>query len=98
MDLKQVEDWIENRSPSLSMKKKSTFQSAFLSLRILISLVAILSAVFLALFATSAQVKRSEREANHMPPSGGVQEEWIAFYNGGFGFDVANGMVVDASG
>jgi hypothetical protein len=80
------------------MKKKSTSQSAFFSLRILISLVAILSGVFLALFATSAQVRKSERKANHMPPWGGVQQGWIAFYNGGFGFDVANGIVVDASG
>src|ERR1700747_388866 len=81
-----------------SMKKKSTSQSAFFRLRILISLVAILSAVFLAFFGTSAQVKRYEREVNHLPPSAGVQEQWSAFYNGGFGFDVANGMVVDGSG
>src|SRR5215471_19673934 len=80
------------------MKKKSTSQSAFFSLRILISLVAILSGVLLALFATSAQVRKFERKANHMPPWGGIQQGWIAFYNGGFGFDVANGIVVDASG
>jgi sugar lactone lactonase YvrE len=81
-----------------SMKKKCTSQSAFFGLRILISLVAILSGVFLALFATSAQVKRSERAAKLMPPSGGVQQEWIAFYNGGYGFDVAWGTAVDGSG
>src|SRR5215471_947 len=78
-------------TPSPLMKTKSTSQSAFFRLHILISLVAILSAVFLALFATSAQVRKSERKANHMPPWGGIQQGWIAFYNGGFGFDVANG-------
>src|SRR5262245_36984748 len=80
------------------MRQKSTSQSAFLTLRILISLVAILFGAFLALFANSAQVKRSERAMKLMPTSGGVQQDWIAFYNGGFGFDVASGIAVDASG
>jgi len=80
------------------MKKKSTSQSAFFSLRILISLVAILSGVFLALFATSAQVKRPERAVNLKSPLGGVQEEWIALYNGGNGFDVAYATALDGSG
>jgi len=80
------------------MKKKSTSQSAFFSLRILISLVAILSGVFLALFATSAQVKRPERAVNLKSPLGGVQEEWIGLYNGGNGFDVAYATALDGSG
>jgi len=80
------------------MKQKSTSRSAFLTLRILISLVAVISGAFLALFATSAQVKRSERAMKLTPPSGGVQQDWIAFYNGGFGFDVASGIALDASG
>ena len=78
------------------MKNKSTSQSAFFTLRILISLVAILSGVFLALFATSAQVKRPGPAIKPNSPSG-VGQEWIAFYNGGYGFDVANGIVVDGS-
>ena len=78
-----------NKLDETSMKKKSISQSAFFSLRILISLVAILSGVCLALFATSAQVKRPERAVNLKSPLGGVQEEWIALYNGGNGFDVA---------
>ena len=31
-------------------------------------------------------------------PLGGVQQEWIAFYNGGYGFDVAYAIAVDGSG
>src|SRR4029077_13233170 len=80
------------------MKKKSTSQSAFFSLRILLSLFAILSGVCLALFATSAQVKRPERAVNLKSPFGGVQEEWIALYNGGNGFDVAYATALDGSG
>src|SRR6516162_9778986 len=80
------------------MKQKSTSRSAFLTLRILLSLVATLSGAFLALFATSAQVKSSERAMKLAPTSGGVHQDWIAFYNGEFGFDVASGIAVDASG
>jgi len=87
-----------NKLDETSMKKKSISQSAFFSLRILISLVAILSGVFLALFATSAQVKRPERAVNLKSPLGGVQEEWIALYNGGNGFDVAYATALDGSG
>jgi uncharacterized delta-60 repeat protein len=91
-------DGRNNKLDETSMKKKSTSQSAFFGVRILISLVAILSGVCLALFATSAQVKRPERAVNLKSPLGGVQEEWIALYNGGYGFDVAWGMAVDSSG
>ncbi|MBO0694567.1 MAG: SBBP repeat-containing protein [Verrucomicrobia bacterium] len=79
------------------MRKKSTSQSAFFNLRISISFVAILCGVFLALFASSAQIKRPGPATKPTRPSG-VGQEWIAFYNGGFGFDVANGMAVDGSG
>src|SRR6267143_1494913 len=89
--------WPET-TETIYMKKKSTSQSAFFSLRILISLVAILSGVFLALFATSAQVKRPERAVNLKSPLGGVQEEWIGLYNGGNGFDVAYATALDGSG
>jgi hypothetical protein len=91
----------DDRNTSLdetSMKKKSTSQSAFFSLLILLSLFAILSGVCLALFATSAQVKRPERAVNLKSPLGGVQEEWIALYNGGNGFDVAYATAIDGSG
>jgi hypothetical protein len=84
-------DGRNNSLDKTSMKKKSTSQSAFFSLRILISLIAIFSGVFLAFFATSAQIKRPGPAIKPRPPSG-VGQEWIAFYNGGFGFDVASGM------
>ena len=77
--------------------QKSTSKSAFFSLRVLISLVPILAGIFLALFTTSAQMKRPSPSIKPRPPSG-VGQEWIAFYNGGYGFDVASGMAVDGSG
>src|SRR5262245_39796949 len=86
-----------NSLDKASMKKKSTSQSAFFSLRIFICLVAISVGVFLAFFATSAQIKRPGTQIKPKSPSG-VGQEWIAFYNGGFGFDVAWGMAVDGSG
>src|SRR5262249_24373065 len=86
-----------NSLDKTSMKKKSTSRSAFFSPRILISLVAISAGVFLAFFVTSAQIKTPGPEIKPKPPSG-VAQEWIAFYNGGFGFDVASGMAVDDSG
>jgi uncharacterized delta-60 repeat protein len=82
----------------LFMKKNPKSESAFFSVRILISLVAIFSGVFLAFFATSAQMRRPGRTLKTTSPSCGLQQEWIAFYNGGFGFDVASGMAVDSSG
>lgn len=84
-------------STNPSMKKKSTSQSAFFGLRVLLSVVAILSGVFLAFFATSAQIRGPERALKTVSPWG-AQEEWIALYNGGNGFDVAYGTAVDGSG
>jgi uncharacterized delta-60 repeat protein len=81
----------------MSMKKKSASQAAFLKLHVLVALSVFLASVFLALFATSAQIGRPQRAMKPMSLTGGVQE-WIAFYNGGFGFDVASSMAVDGSG
>src|SRR5205814_4297820 len=73
-------------------------KSAFLSLSVLISLGAISAAVFLAVFATSAQTKRTQQAGNSRSPRGVVQEEWVARYNGGHGFDLASAIAVDGSG
>ena len=77
--------------------KKNTSQSAFLNPRVLISLVAILAGVFLALFATSAQINRRKPTIKRVAPSG-VQQEWVALYNGGYGPDIADAIAIDGSG
>src|SRR5437867_2725256 len=93
------------------MKKKSASQSAFFNLRVLIGLFVVVAGVFQALFATSGaglsfgsrtagsvQIKAPERPVNPISPRGGVQEEWVARYNGGYGPDVADAIAVDGSG
>ena len=77
--------------------KKPPFESAFFNLRVLFALFAILAGVFLALFATSAQLKGPESTIKPIAPSG-VQQEWVALYNGGFGPDVAGAIAIDGSG
>src|SRR5262245_20099747 len=64
-----------------SMKKKSASQSGFFNLRFVICLFAVLASVFLALLATSAQIRRPERALDAMSPWAGVQEEWVARYH-----------------
>src|SRR4051812_32621218 len=71
---------------SLLTMKKSVSKSAFLSPIVLISLGAISAAVFMAVFATSAQTKRPQKAGNSRSPRGVVQEEWVARYNRGHGF------------
>ena len=91
--------------------KKSASQSAFFNLRVLIGLFVVLAGVFLALCATSGgglsfgstaagsvRIKEPERPVNPVSPQGGVQEEWVARYNGGFGFDIADAIALDGSG
>ncbi len=102
--------------------KKSTSQSAFFNLRVLIGLLIILAGVFVAFFATSAtggtrhgevnpfrlgfdpstagsaQIKGPEHTVNPMSPRGSAQEEWVARYNGGYGFDIAYAIALDCSG
>jgi uncharacterized delta-60 repeat protein len=93
------------------MKKKFDSQSAFFNLRVLVGFFVVLAGVFLALFATnggglslgsttlgSVQIREPERPINPISPSGGVQEEWIAHYNGGYGFDIAYAIALDGSG
>jgi uncharacterized delta-60 repeat protein len=93
------------------MKKKSASQSAFFNLRVLIGLFVVVAGVFQALFATfgaglsfgfrtagSVQIKAPERPVNPISPRGGVQEEWVALYNGGYGPDIGGAIALDASG
>jgi uncharacterized delta-60 repeat protein len=93
------------------MKKKSASKSAFFNLRVLIGLLVVLAGVFLALFATSGgglslgsttpgsvQIKERERQINPISTGGGVQQEWVANYNGGHGFDIAYAIALDGSG
>src|SRR5438094_8572092 len=93
------------------MKRKSASQSAFCNLRVLIGLFVVVAGVCQALFATSGaglsfgsrtagsvQIKAPERPVNPISPRGGVQEEWIARYNGGYGPDAADAIAVDGSG
>jgi uncharacterized delta-60 repeat protein len=79
------------------MKKNSVFQSAFLTPRVLVALLLAVVGVVLLLFPTSAQLKRPEAAIKHIAPSG-VQQEWIALYNGGYGPDVADAIAIDGSG
>src|SRR5215471_11864065 len=77
--------------------KKYASKSAFFNVRTSVSLAALLAGVFLAFFATSAQIKRPA-PALKPKSSSGVQQEWVAVYNGGYGSDIASAVAVDGSG
>src|SRR5438477_66021 len=93
------------------MKTKSASRNAFFSLRVVVALSVFAVGVFLALFATAnPQTLTRERARDvdaqaggsnetSLAPSGGVQEAWVARYNGlDNADDYAEGIAVDESG
>ena len=56
-----------------------------------------LAGVFLAVLATSGQIKRPKPPIKRSASSG-VQQEWVAMYNGGYGPDIAGAIALDALG
>jgi hypothetical protein len=86
------------------MKKKFTSQRAFLTLRVLIVLIAFSAAALLALFAranqrTLAYELLRPSKVSSFTPSGTPQEAWVAHYDGtGNVFDEATAIAVDHSG
>jgi Beta-propeller repeat len=86
------------------MKKKSTFQSAFFNLRVVVGAFLVLSAAMYLHALTRERARHLDaqmRGANPAPfaPSGTVQEAWVARYNGPLNaVDMSFALVVDGSG
>jgi uncharacterized delta-60 repeat protein len=86
------------------MKKKSTSQIAFFSLRVLISLMIFLAGISLALFAMAdsyalTRERTSVPNRMQLPPAASVEQAWVARYNGpANGGDSAVAMAIDDSG
>jgi glucose/arabinose dehydrogenase len=80
------------------MKKKSTFQSAFFKLRVLIGLFVFIAGVFLAMFATSAIERTHRGEANPLAGGGlrpGAQAEVSApHFTGQFSGGAPSGTTI----